>query len=45
MRPLPTRDVGARLHNDVAEVSPADTSIGIAPADEDAVFGNRIQRP
>jgi len=31
-------DVGARLHNGVAEVSVADTGIGIAPADQDAVF-------
>jgi len=31
-------DVGARLHARVAEVSVADTGIGIAPADQDAVF-------
>ncbi len=31
-------DVGARLHDHVAEVSVADTGIGIAPADQDAVF-------
>jgi GAF domain-containing protein len=31
-------DVGARLHDSVAEVSVADTGIGIAPADQDAVF-------
>ena len=31
-------DVGARLHDQVAEVSVADTGIGIAPADQDAVF-------
>ena len=31
-------DVGARLHDEVAEVSVADTGIGIAPADQDAVF-------
>jgi signal transduction histidine kinase len=31
-------DVGARLDDDVAEVSVADTGIGIAPADQDAVF-------
>jgi signal transduction histidine kinase len=31
-------DVGARLDNHVAEVSVADTGIGIAPADQDAVF-------
>jgi signal transduction histidine kinase len=31
-------DVGARLHDGVAEVSVADTGIGIAPADQDAVF-------
>ena len=31
-------DVGARLHDDVAEVSVADTGIGIAPSDQDAVF-------
>ena len=31
-------DVGARLYDHVAEVSVADTGIGIAPADQDAVF-------
>jgi signal transduction histidine kinase len=31
-------DVGARLHDHVAEVSVADSGIGIAPADQDAVF-------
>jgi len=31
-------DVGARLHDEMAEVSVADTGIGIAPADHDAVF-------
>jgi GAF domain-containing protein len=31
-------DVGASLHDEVAEVSVADTGIGIAPADQDAVF-------
>jgi len=31
-------DVGANLHDGVAEVSVADTGIGIAPADQDAVF-------
>jgi GAF domain-containing protein len=31
-------DVSARLHDDVAEVSVADTGIGIGPADQDAVF-------
>ena len=31
-------DVGARPHDGVAEVSVADTGIGIAPADQDAVF-------
>jgi signal transduction histidine kinase len=31
-------DVDARLHDGVAEVSVADTGIGIAPADQDAVF-------
>ncbi len=31
-------DVGARLHDGVAEVSVTDTGIGIAPADQDAVF-------
>jgi signal transduction histidine kinase len=31
-------DVGARLHDEVAEVSVADTGIGIAPADQEAVF-------
>jgi signal transduction histidine kinase len=31
-------DVGARLDDYVVEVSIADTGIGIAPADQDAVF-------
>jgi signal transduction histidine kinase len=31
-------DVGAGLHEQVAEVSVADTGIGIAPADQEAVF-------
>jgi signal transduction histidine kinase len=31
-------DVTARLHDDVAEVSVADTGIGIAPTDQDTVF-------
>jgi signal transduction histidine kinase len=31
-------DVGARLHDHVAEVSVTDTGIGIAPADQEAVF-------
>ncbi len=31
-------DVGVRLHDHVAEVSGADTGIGIAPADQEAVF-------
>jgi signal transduction histidine kinase len=31
-------DVGARLHDQVAEVSVMDTGIGIAPADQEAVF-------
>jgi len=31
-------DVAARLHDDRAEVSVADTGIGIAPADQDTVF-------
>jgi len=31
-------DVGARVHEQVAEVSVADTGVGIAPADQDAVF-------
>ncbi|TMK79046.1 MAG: GAF domain-containing protein [Actinobacteria bacterium] len=31
-------DVGARLEDHVAEVSVADTGIGIAPADQEAVF-------
>jgi signal transduction histidine kinase len=31
-------DVDARLHDHVAEVSVADTGIGIAPADQAAVF-------
>jgi signal transduction histidine kinase len=31
-------DVGARMDDQVAEVSVADTGIGIAPADQDAVF-------
>ena len=30
--------VGARLHGEVAEVSVADTGIGIAPADQETVF-------
>ena len=31
-------DVAARLHDDRAEVSVADTGIGIAPTDQDTVF-------
>jgi signal transduction histidine kinase len=31
-------DVGARLHGDMAEVSVADTGVGIAPEDQAAVF-------
>ncbi len=31
-------DVAARLHDDQAEVSVADTGIGIAPTDQDTVF-------
>jgi two-component system, NtrC family, sensor kinase len=31
-------DVAARIHDDRAEVSVADTGIGIAPTDQDAVF-------
>ena len=31
-------DVGAGLHDEVAEVSVADTGIGIAPTDQEAVF-------
>jgi signal transduction histidine kinase len=31
-------DVAAHRHNDVAEVSVADTGIGIAPADQEVVF-------
>ena len=31
-------DVGARLHDEMAEVSVADTGIGIASADQDAIF-------
>ena len=31
-------DVGGRLHGEVAEVSVTDTGIGIAPADQEAVF-------
>jgi GAF domain-containing protein len=31
-------DIDARLHDGVAEVSIADTGVGIAPADQDAVF-------
>jgi signal transduction histidine kinase len=31
-------DVGARLEGDMAEVSVADTGVGIAPEDQDAVF-------
>ncbi len=34
-------DVGARLHDGVAEVSVADTGIGIAPADQDAIDQQR----
>jgi signal transduction histidine kinase len=31
-------DVTGRLHDDVAEISVADTGVGIAPEDQDAVF-------
>ena len=31
-------DVRARVHDDVAEVSVSDTGVGIAPADQEAVF-------
>jgi signal transduction histidine kinase len=31
-------EVAARLHTDGAEMSVADTGIGIAPADQDVVF-------
>ena len=31
-------DVGARLHDKVAEVSVVDTGVGIAPTDQEAVF-------
>jgi len=31
-------DIGAGLHGEVAEVSVADTGVGIAPADQEAVF-------
>jgi signal transduction histidine kinase len=31
-------DVSARVHDEVAEVSVADTGVGIAPEDQEAVF-------
>jgi signal transduction histidine kinase len=31
-------DVSARVHDDVAEIAVADTGVGIAPEDQEAVF-------
>ncbi len=31
-------DVGARMHDGVAEIAVTDTGVGIAPEDQDAVF-------